>query len=149
MCQIVCQVLGIRHTSSKKLAGLPKMKKFIIGFVAGAICSLTAYFIGPLRKVEQNARIGGFIAGAHLALMAVDDELTDAVTADDGPVAPHMEKAIRHIRSWRGCGIVGFSDDWPGAYERLQAIEQLHPGGPGWHAHIAASCSAADLGDTK
>lgn len=125
------------------------MRQFLIGVVVGALGALALYISGPLPKVEKNARVAGFVNGAHLALMATDDELTDAVTADDTPIGPHMEAAIRHLRSWRGCAIVAFTKDWPGAYDRLQAVEEIHPGGPAWRAHIAASCSAQDLGDAR
>ncbi len=132
------------------------MKRFFGGVIVGAVCVLAAYLGLVLPRVEENARISGFVHGAHLALIAVDDELTDALAADvaasgvdDSVVSQRIETSVRHVRGWRGCGIAELIRDWPGAYRRLQAIEALHPGGPAWHAHIVTACSSADLGDAK
>jgi hypothetical protein len=113
------------------------MKKFLAGFVLGAVFALAAYIAGPLPKVEENATISGFINGAHLVLLAVDDEFTHE---------PNPSVALRHVQFWRGCGIASLIRESPEAYRRLQAVETAHPSS-GFRAHIAAACSAADLGD--
>jgi hypothetical protein len=130
------------------------MVKFVCGVLVGAICALTSYITGPLRKAEENARISGFVSGANLVLLAANEEFVNAQasTARTGGVDAEvaaLEKALLHIQGWRICGVKGLLEDWPGAYRRLQAVGEAHPGTNPWRAHIAAFCSAHDLGDTQ